>query len=60
VDFAKRVSPRALEQPDWRALRRRQLVGPRLAPMPPLFTASLAARRLRYKASYRRWCRTGL
>jgi glycosyltransferase involved in cell wall biosynthesis len=60
VDFAKSVSPRALEQPDWRALRRRQLVGPRLAPMPPLFTASLAARRLRYKASYRRWCRTGL
>jgi hypothetical protein len=60
VDFALKVSPRARDLPRWRALQRRRRLGPRLAAVPPLFTASVVARRLSYRAQYRRWQRTGV
>jgi glycosyltransferase involved in cell wall biosynthesis len=60
VDFAFAAYPDALRLRNWRALKRRRLVGPRLAPMPPVFTASLVSRRLASRARYRHWQRTGL
>lgn len=60
VDFAIAASPRARQLRHWRALHRRQLLGKRLAAVPPFFTASVIGRRIQYKAQYRRWQRTGL
>jgi hypothetical protein len=60
TDFASGASPRARELRQWRALRRRQFLGARLAATPPFFTASAIARRIGHQARYRRWQRTGL
>jgi hypothetical protein len=60
VDFALATWPKARWLPHWHALQRRQLVGARLAPIPPLFTATVVSRRLRWELEYRRWQRTGL
>jgi glycosyltransferase involved in cell wall biosynthesis len=59
IDFALDTYPEARQLPHWRALQRRQWVGARLAPIPPLFTAAVVSRRLRWEISYRRWQRTG-
>jgi hypothetical protein len=60
VDFAFATYPEAKRLRNWRALQRRRLVGPRLAPLPPFFTASLVSRRLASTMRYRHWQRTGL
>lgn len=59
IDFALATCPEARQLPHWRALQRRQRVGAKLAPIPPLFTATVVSRRLRWEISYRRWQRTG-
>lgn len=59
IEFALATCPEAGQLPHWRALQRRQRVGARLAPIPPLFTAAVVGRRLRWEISYRRWQRTG-
>ena len=59
IDFALDTCPEARQLPQWRALQRRQRVGARLAPIPPLFTGTVVSRRLRWEISYRRWQRTG-
>jgi hypothetical protein len=60
VDFALAASPDTRGLPQWRALRRRQLLGERLAAMPPFFTGAQLGRRIHGKVQYRRWQRTGL
>ncbi|NUR28386.1 MAG: glycosyltransferase family 2 protein [Catenulispora sp.] len=60
IAFALETSPDAQRLPQWRALRRRQLVGAKLAPLNPGFVATVAVRRLRRDAAYRRWLRTGV
>jgi hypothetical protein len=60
VDFALATYPEARRLPHWRALRRRQRLGARLSSVPPIFTATVIWRRLRWEALYRRWQRTGL
>ena len=58
--FAVETYPKAEELPAWRALRRRQRVGDRLAPVVPTFAASVVWRRLLYGQRQRRWQRTGV
>jgi hypothetical protein len=58
--FAVETYPMAEELPAWRALRRRQRVGDRLAPVVPTFAASVVWRRLRWQSAQRRWQRTGV
>jgi cellulose synthase/poly-beta-1,6-N-acetylglucosamine synthase-like glycosyltransferase len=58
--FALETYPRAEELPAWRALRRRQRVGDRLAPVVPTFAASVVWRRLQWQSRQRRWQRTGV
>jgi hypothetical protein len=60
VDFALATCPEARRLPHWRALQRRRRVGARLSRVPPIFTAAIVARRLRWEILYRRWQRTGL
>ncbi len=60
INFALTTYPDARTLSGWRALRRRQLLGQRLAAMPPFFTGAQISRRLHGKARYRRWQRTGL
>ncbi len=60
LDLAFAACPDARNLPRWHALRRRQLLGPRLAALPPLFTATQITRRLRAHLLYQRWQRTGL
>ena len=59
IDFAFETYPEARQLPHWRALQRRQRIGTRLAPIPPLFTGTVISRRLRWEISYRKWQRTG-
>jgi hypothetical protein len=44
----------------WRALRRRQFIGPRLAPYVPPFVVGVLWRRYNTRKSFRKWQRTGL
>ncbi len=60
IDFALDTCPETRDLPHWRALQRRQCVGARLAPIPPVFTATVVARRVQWEMDYRRWQRTGL
>lgn len=60
IEFAKATWPEVEQLPHWRALRRRQRVGTRLASVPPVFTGTVVWRRLRWEILYRRWQRTGL
>lgn len=60
IEFAIATYSDVRQLPHWRALQRRQRIGARLAPMPPLFTATIVNRWLRWKLEYRRWQRTGL
>jgi hypothetical protein len=60
INFALDTYPDARALSQWRALRRRQLVGERLAAVPPFFTGAQVSRRIHGKAQYRRWQRTGL
>lgn len=60
VEFALATYSGARSLSQWRALRRRMKVGAQLAPVPPLFTASVISRRMRWKAEYRRWERAGI
>jgi hypothetical protein len=60
IEFALATLPEADQLPQWRALRRRRRVGPRIARVPPVFTATVILRRLRWEYTYRRWQRTGL
>jgi cellulose synthase/poly-beta-1,6-N-acetylglucosamine synthase-like glycosyltransferase len=57
VDFALANYPEARSLPQWRALQRRRKVG---APLAPVFVASAIWRRMQWKASHRRWQRTGV
>lgn len=60
VDFALATFPEARQLPQWRALQRRRRVGARLAPVLPVFTATVAWRRVQWEFAYRKWQRTGL
>jgi cellulose synthase/poly-beta-1,6-N-acetylglucosamine synthase-like glycosyltransferase len=60
VGFALSAYPGARSLPQWRALQRRVRVGARLAPVHPVFTASVILRRVRWMAEYRQWQRTGV
>lgn len=60
VDFAMATYPETRRLPHWRALRRRERLGARLSSIPPIFTATVVWRRLRWEVLYRRWQRTGL
>jgi hypothetical protein len=60
VDFALETWPSARSLPHWRAFQRRRRVGVRLAALPPLFTAKVVSRRLRWEIHRRRWRRTGM
>ena len=60
VDFALTTYPDVAALPHWSALQRRRRIGPRLAPMPPIFTATVISRRIRSEIVHRRWQRTGL
>ena len=60
IDFARETCLKVRDLPHWRALQRRQRVGTRLAPIPPVFTATVVARRVRWEMDYRKWQRTGL
>ncbi len=60
LDLALAACPDARSLPRWHALRRRQLLGPRLAALPPFFTAAQISRRVRGQLLYKRWQRTGL
>jgi len=60
IQFAIESLAEAHTLPQWRALRRRQFVGPHLAPYVPPFTASVLWRRYNAWKSYRKWERTGL
>jgi hypothetical protein len=60
VRFALATFPDAESLPQWRALRRRQLVGARWAPVVPPFAASVVWRRARNDSRYRRWARAGV
>jgi Glycosyl transferase family 2 len=60
IAFALATCPEASTLPHWRALLRRQLLGGRLAAMPPFFTGTQIGRRLQAKAHYRRWRQTGV
>jgi hypothetical protein len=60
VDFALATFPEARQLAQWRALRRRRRLGPRIAPVPPIFTATVALRRVRWEIAYRKWQKKGL
>jgi glycosyltransferase involved in cell wall biosynthesis len=60
VDFALATYPDVAVLPHWCALQRRRRIGPRLAPVPPIFTATVISRRIRSEIVHRRWQRTGL
>ncbi len=60
IKIALATCPDARTLPQWRALRRRQLLGERLAAVPPFFSGAQLSRRIHGKAQYRRWQRTGL
>jgi hypothetical protein len=60
LNLALTACPHATTLPRWHALRRRQLLGPRLAALPPFFTATQISRRIRSQLLYQRWQRTGL
>ncbi len=60
VEFALATYPEARSLTQWRALRRRTKVGPRIAPLMPVFIMSVIWRRIRWKSYYRRWKRTGV
>jgi Glycosyl transferase family 2 len=60
VEFALATCPTARSQPHWRALRRRELLGPRLSAAPPFFTTSLLWRRVRHQFQQARWRHTGI
>jgi hypothetical protein len=60
IDFAFDTYPEARDLPHWRPLQRRQRVGTRLAPIPPVFTATVVTRRVRWEVNHRKWQRTGL
>ncbi len=60
VALARELYPEVERLPQWRALRRRQRVGARLAPYVPNFVAAAALRRVQDGIRYRRWTATGL
>ena len=60
IDFALATHPAARRLPHWHALQRRRRVGATLARVPPIFTATVVSRRLRWRIAHRRWQRTGL
>lgn len=60
VRFAVDTFPAARTLPQWRALARRRLVGPRIAPLVPAFAASVVWRRARREVQSRRWVRAGV
>ena len=60
IQFAIESLAEAHTLPQWRALRRRQSIGPHLAPYVPPFMASVLWRRYNMWKSFRKWERTGL
>lgn len=60
VDFALATYPEARLLPQWRAFRRRQRTGERVAPFVPPFVASVIWRRIKWKRAYHEWQRTGI
>jgi Glycosyl transferase family 2 len=60
LDFALDSYPGTRSLPQWRALQRRMKIGARLAPVTPVFTASVIWRQMQWRAGYRRWQRTGV
>lgn len=59
-EYAKDTYPQHQELPQWRALRRREQVGPTLARLDPFAVARVAVGRARCELDYLRWTRTGL
>ena len=60
IKFALKTFQNTRTLPQWRALRRRQLAGPRLAPYVPPFLASALWRKYQWRNSHRKWELTGL
>ena len=60
VEFALATYPEVRSLPQWRALQRRKKVGARLAPLTPVFIASVIWRRLQWETYRRRWQRSGV
>lgn len=59
IDFARSTYPAYTTLPEWRALQRRQRVGPRAARFVPTFLLSVLRYRVADELAYVRWTRTG-
>jgi hypothetical protein len=59
IEFAESTYPHARTVPEYRALQRRQWLGPQFCHRTQLFAASAASRRLRSRWRFERWKRRG-
>lgn len=60
VEFALETYAGAKNLPEWRALDRRQWIGPAVAPFMPIFFPRIVRRGLQWRFNYRRWVKTGI